>query len=295
MGMLLTLASPNETAVPPIPAFANIAACWSLFNFSPGVFAGAGMNFTGADGSEDISFTGSAPYPLNYAGINPANTPPLLVNTWADQNGNTNDLTQAAAARPVLDATTEFASFDGTQTGLAGAGVLYPDTNQSRVGTIYIVFKAGDLASGLTILLETGTGAADQAKRISIAMTAGVLTASVYDATAVVCLANSKSKTISDTNWHILAFTWNTDAAAGSAQTGLKVDNSTSGVTSPSSADVSALRMGFDVPNVGARNNAAERFFTGSMRHVICRTVQDDATTQTAWFDYLTYLQSVSH
>lgn len=182
--------------------------------------------------------------------------------------------------------------FDGSVTGLAGAGALY--SGGSAVGTIYMLFKAGSLLE-TSVLLETGTGAADQARRISIRLVAGVLTCSVFDATAVVCLANTKIKTISDSNWHWLAFTWDTGQGTAANQTALKVDDSATGVSSPISSTVAGLLMGNAVPNVGARNNAASAWFTGAMRTAICKNVVDNAATQTNYYNYgYTYLQSTA-
>lgn len=159
-------------------------------------------------------------------------------------------------------------------------------------GTIYLGFKPGSLAE-TSVLLETGTGAVDQTFRISIRMVAGVFTFSIYDGTAVVCLPNTKIKTISDTNWHFAACAWVTSDGTPANQTILKIDDSTSGVTSPASADLGGNAVGGDVPNVGARNNAASAFFTGKMRYIEAFNVLHDASTQSAYYAYWNYLQSL--
>ncbi len=161
----------------------------------------------------------------------------------------------------------------------------------STTGTIYGGFKARSLIE-TSVILETGTGAADQAQRLSIRLVAGALTCSIFDATPVVALANTKIKTISDTNWHWLAFGWNT-ALVGAAQTFLKVDDSSTGVTSPISTSCSGLAIAAGVPNVGARNNGASAWFTGLIDPIIVRNVVDNAATQTSYHDYFLYLQSL--
>lgn len=171
-------------------------------------------------------------------------------------------------------------------TGLRSSGNLC----NSTVGTIYILFKAGSLLS-TEVLFETGTGAvgAARAKNISISLVAGVLTATIYDNTAVTPLANTKIKTIADTNWHFLAVTWDVTLSAAN-QVSLLVDNSATGVTAPISSTLVGLTIGNALLNVGARNNASSAAFTGSMQGVITKNSADDAAAQTAMYNYCKYL-----
>ncbi len=171
-------------------------------------------------------------------------------------------------------------------TGLQTANPLC----NSGVGTIYILFKAGSL-SATEVLFETGTGAAGsaKAKNISISLVAGVLTATIYDNTAVTPLANTKIKTISDTNWHLLALTWDVSLSAAN-QVSLKVDNSTTGVTAPISSTLAGLTIGNAVLNLGSRNNATSAPFDGSMQIVGYRPQADTPTQQTSMYNYIKYL-----
>lgn len=285
-------------AIPPIPPFTNIAAVWGQFNFNPaGYPAGLGVTFNGSDGDESIQFTEVAPYPLDYVNISPAQLPPYLVNIWVDQNPAVNDLTQQGAARPILDATNEWIAFDGVQTGMAGGLVFGSGLfafSGTTTATIYILFKAGSLLE-TSVLLESNSWAdnATKIQQLSVRLVAGVFTVQVMNDNAITALANTKIKTISDTNWHLAAITIDTAAAAAN-QVLLKIDNSATGVTAPISTDLSGLAIGSGEPNVGARANATSLFFTGKMRLGYCRSVADDATAQTAMFNYVTYLQSVS-
>lgn len=274
--------APAGSAAPPLPSFTGVVAAYGLNNFNDAGYPG-GLGISGVD--NEIHFLGVAPYALDYTDIGSQ-----AINLWADQNGNLNDATSGGANRPTLDATSQLISFDGTQTGLVGANPLY--SGGSATGTIYVGFKAASLVE-TSVLLETGTGATDQAQRISIRLVAGVLTCSVYDATAVVCLANTKSKTISDNNWHLLAFTFDTGQGTAVNQTGLLVDNSSSGVSSPVSSTVAGLLLGGEAPNIGMRNNFASNFFTGSERLNFYRNTVDDAAAKTVMWNRWVYLQSL--
>lgn len=275
---------------PPLPAFTDVAACWGLFNFNPvGYDVGNAVEIEGDIGSTAVPFTGTAPYPYDSVLVPDAGNPPYATTVWYDQNANSANLEAAGGARPSLDATNQLIDFNGTSNGLRSVDGI----GGSPSGTIYIAFKAGSLVE-TSVILETGTGDPATEQWISIRMVAGVFTASVYDNTPVVNLANTKIKTIADSNWHLAAFSWDTSQVTPANQTTLRMDNSTSGVTSPISTDVLSLAMGGSRTNIGARNNAASLFFTGSMRDVYYKNVVDDATAQTAFFDYWTYLQSVS-
>lgn len=275
--------------IPAIPPFNDITNCWSTFNWNPDSYLGRSLFYTDdIDHPFGTNFDASAPFPTNWDLENDGGSPYLL-NIWYDQNSIL-DLIQSGSNRPILDSTSQLISFNGVSHGLQGSNPLFSST---PTGTIYILFKAGSLIE-TSILLETGTGANDAINRISIRLMAGVFTFSVYDRTGLVALPNTKIKTISDNNWHLAACTFDADNAIPENQTGLKIDNSTSGVTSPASADLGGSVIGADMPNIGARNNAESAFFTGSMRTIIAKTVVDNAVTQDDYWDRIQYLQSVS-
>lgn len=176
-----------------------------------------------------------------------------------------------------------------TPTGLTGANPLY--SGGSATGTIYIPFKPASLAE-TSVLLETGDGAAGSARRISVRMVAGVLTASCFDATAVVALANTKIKTISDTNWHIATVRFDTSLSAAN-QVQLLVDNSATGVTAPISTDLTGLLLGNGVPNFGYRNGGASAGFTGSATDCLAFSAAHNGTLETNWFNWLKFVNGL--
>lgn len=284
---------PVGSPAPPIPPSSNSELIVSTFNWNNGGYPeGNAFTFEGGDISQ-TQFTGIPPYANNWdLSSDPyliADPPPFLINTWYDQL-SANDLIQAGAARPVLDATNQLVSFDGSTQGLVGSVPLY---SGSTAGTIYIAFKAGSLVE-TSVLLETNTfgNRNTTIQQISIRIVAGVFTFSVYDNTAVVALPNTKIKTISDNNWHWAACSFDSNQGTAANQTALVIDGSVSGISSPASANLGGLEIGGELPNVGARANATSNFFTGSMRHLIANNTNDDAPTETSYFDRFTYLQT---
>lgn len=273
---------------PPQPPFDNIAACWGLFNFNNDGYAGPGVNISGSDIST-IMFTADPPYPLQWANVTDAGDPPYSLIIWYDQNGNTNDLAGPFGARPILDATNKLISFDGVSQGLQGAGNLFP--SHTTAGTLYFDFAPQSLVE-TGVILETGQNEVQMGGRISIRMVAGVLTVSFYDATAIVALPNTKAKIISSTNRIWVAVTFDTSLAAAN-QVQLYVNNSQAGVTAPASADLSAVvGVGVDVPNVGARNNAASNYLTANMWEIRAETVVDAAAAMLVQYNYWNYLKT---
>lgn len=213
---------------------------------------------------------------------------PWLATGWQSSDVGVDPAPTVTAADPQtgqIDFGTDGAGGTPT-TGLQSSGSLC----NSATGTIYLLFKAGSLLSS-EVLFETGTGAvgAARAKNISISLVAGVLTATIYDNTAVTPLLNSKIRTIADTNWHLLAVTWDVTLSAAN-QVSLKVDNSSTGVTAPISSTLVGLTIGNALLNVGARNNAASAAFTGLMQIARVQTNADDATAQTNMYNYCKYL-----
>lgn len=156
----------------------------------------------------------------------------------------------------------------------------------SATGTIYADVQPLSLAAGTRVIFETGTGAVDQPRRLSLIQVANILTWSIYDATAVVCLANSKIWTIPNTNRIFICAQFDTTQATPANQTSLLIDNSSVGVTSPISTDCFGLSIGDDLPNLGARNNAASNFFTGNVFGIVVNNTADDATVKTQYFDW---------
>lgn len=281
---------PAVASNPPLPAFSGTA--WGLNNWNPvGYPSGQALNASGDNEADSAFFTAVAPYPIDYLTPVPQwGNPPYIVGSWQDQNSDINPLTASGSARPTLSTATKTVDFDGAANGMAGAASLIVE---STTATVYVLFKAGSLAE-TSVLLETSDGGVNRQGRISIRMVAGVLTCAAYDDTAVVNLPNTKIKTISDFNWHLLAFTVDSTQGTAVNQTALKVDNSATGVTSPASADLHGLNnIGEGVPNLGARNNAASTFFTGSLRLVYCKSTVENATQQTAFWTYVQYLQSL--
>lgn len=276
-------------SAPPIPPFTNVAAAWGLFNFDPvGYPAGFGVNYENvATDTNDALFTEVAPYPLDWT---LAGSAPYLVNTWDDQNANLNNLIAVGAARPILNAVAKRIEFDGVQTGMQG-GALY--TSGSATGTIYLDVQPLSLVqTGVILETDTFTNNAHTTRQISIRMVAGVLTATIFDNTALVALPNTKVKTIVATDRIFITFTWDTGVGVAANQTALYVNNSASGVTSAAAADLSGLLVGQGSANVGARNNAASQFVTANMWSGEAFTVVDDSAAKLVQYNYNQYLKT---
>lgn len=180
---------------------------------------------------------------------------------------------------------------NGTSTGMRGAVELFPNTDASKQGTIYVDIQPLSLAE-TGIILETGPGGVADNNRISIRMVAGVLTATVFDATAIANLPNSKIKTISLTDRIFICVTFDTTLAAAN-QVQLYVNNSQTGVTSAAAADLSSARIGFGLPNVGARNNAASAFLTANAWSYWNKTGVDDAAARLVQYNRNQYLKGL--
>lgn len=277
---------------PPPPPFENVAGCWGLFNLNPvGYSMGSGVNIDGSDDHDDQAFLTFTPYPLNWD-INPAlGTPPYSTNTVYDQNAVTNNLAASGSARPTLDAVNKLAAFDGIANGMQGSSNLYPG-NGSTVGTVYFDIAALSLAAGTRVIFETGEGTADRGVRLSITQIANVLTCSIYDTTPVVALPNTKIWTIPDTGRFFGCFQWDTSQSTPANQTALFINNSSSGVTSPASADCAGLEIGKGLPNLGARNSASSNFFNGNMWSVEAVAAFDDAAARLVQYNWNNYVHS---
>lgn len=278
------------SAAPPLPPTTGAVAIWSLFNLNYPTFSDAGVNFTdGGSGNRDAAFDPVAPYSLPWAAIIDAYTPPYALDIWFDQL-SANSLTATGSARPVLDAVGQQITFDGTQTGMSSTINLYDGSNTS--GTLYIDVAPQSLIE-TGIILETGTGAVGNAGRISIRMVAGVLTASIYDGTAIASLPNTKVKTLSGHSRIWVCVTFDTTAAAAN-QVQLYVNNSQAGVTSTAAADLSGVQIGKDPANLGARNTASSNFLTADFWQVRAQSNLDDAAAMLIEYNYYLYLRSLA-
>lgn len=182
--------------------------------------------------------------------------------------------------------------FNGTATGLQSSIALYG--SGSATGTIYGWIQPKSL-SETGVIFETGTFAdrANTIKQISIRMVAGVLTATIFDQTAITALPNMKVKTLSAIDPIFITFQWDTAVATASLQTTLLVNNSATGVSSAAAADLSGLLIGGAKVNVGARNNAASAFLTANMWMLLAKSVVDSSTVRAQWFAYQQYLKSL--
>lgn len=182
--------------------------------------------------------------------------------------------------------------FNGTATGLQSSIALYG--SGSATGTIYGWIQPESL-SETGVIFETGTFAdrANTIKQISIRMVAGVLTATIFDQTAITALPNMKVKTLSATDPIFITFQWDTAIATASLQTTLLVNDSATGVSSAAAADLSGLLIGGAKVNVGARNNAASAFLTANMWMLLAKSVVDSSTVRAQWFAYQQYLKSL--
>ena len=182
--------------------------------------------------------------------------------------------------------------FNGTATGFQSSVALYD--SGSATGTIYGWIQPKSL-SETGVIFETGTFAdrANTIKQISIRMVAGVLTATIFDQTAITALPNMKVKTLSATDPIFITFQWDTAVATASLQTTLLVNNSATGVSSAAAADLSGLLIGGAKVNVGARNNAASAFLTANMWMLLAKSAVDNSTARAQWFAYQQYLKSL--
>lgn len=268
----------TSAPAPTLPAFDNPVTAYALHNYNPvGYPTGLGVSSDVGDGL----FTSASVYPLDYTGFG---SPPLLVAEWADQNGDANPLIQSGAARPILDAVSEEIDFDGSTSTLVSSGTLGWTTTDA---TVYLRFKAGSLVE-TSFLFLSSNGANNRTGRIAISLVAGVLTVSVYDSTAVIALANTKVKTISDSNWHLLSIVIDTTTSAAN-QVLIWVDGSQTGVTAPISTDLASENLRNDVFTVGSRNSASN-FFTGSMTDLLLFSTAHNDTLRGQWQDYINYI-----
>lgn len=278
------------SAAPPLPAFTDMVAAYSLWDWQAGN-EDTGVNYTNDD-SDNFNLTfpaNPAPYALPWGNIVPPS--PYLIDVWNDQNGNTYPLAGTSSFRPTLDDTNQLISFNGTANGLnASASFTGVET-----WTIYFDFAPQSLAE-TGVIFETNrfSDAANTENQISIRMVAGVLTCSVYDATPVTPLPNTKTITLPDTSRIWGCFTIDTTQVTPADQTALTVNNSTSGVSSPASADLAASTVGGSTLNVGARDSGSSSFLTADMWTILVKNVVDDAPTQTAYYDYGQYLKSLA-
>lgn len=271
-------------AAPTLPAFTSAIAAYGVNNFNPSGYP-AGIAASVNDFEANMPFLGVTPYAADWTIPLLDSTPPFLVDTWDDQNSNANDLVQSGGARPLLNYAAHTVDFDGSSQGIATAANV---TLGVKFFTLYVRFKAGSLAE-TSILFESGSGATGNAGIVRLSLVAGVLTASVSDQTAVVSLLNTKIKTISDTNWHIATVIVDTTLAAASQVT-LLVDNSATGVTAPISTNLASENLTTAKFNVGARNNAASAWFTGSMSHLITFSVAQNSTLAGQWYAWINSL-----
>lgn len=278
--------APSGSAAPPLPAFTSVLGSWAVNNFDPiGYPTGLAVEYNdgiSADPAQISNFTESAPYPASNIGL--AGSTPYLVNTWADQSA-ANNLLQTGSARPVFNYATLAIDFNGSSTGFATFDNV---TFGGKFLILYLRFKAGSL-SETSVLFETGDGSAGNAGIIRVSLVVGVLTVSVSDQTAVTALLNTKIKTISDTDWHLLSVVVDTTAVAAN-QVLCWLDGSQTGWTAPISTDLASENLTTAKVNVGARNNAASNFFTGSMSHLLMFSVAQGATLRGQWQDWINSL-----
>lgn len=283
--ILSPIITPSDNPIPPLPPFDNIAACWGLFNFNPiGYDASAGVSISGTDTSV-VGLSPDAPYPLRWANVTDAGDPPYLVNTWDDQNGNANDLTQVGAAQPLLDATNQLISFDGTQWLVSGGNSFGTQTL-----TAYALFRAENLV-GTGYLFAIGReGVNDGA--FTAKMVAGVLTVSVTAATTH--LLNTKIKTIADNNWHLLTVIIDTTVVDPTAQVIVLLDNSAAGVSAPLSTDLGGNSVDGVDPLFVASRNSGLNAIACDYRMIRIQADADDLVAATAMWTYIQYLQTQS-
>lgn len=175
--------------------------------------------------------------------------------------------------------------FNGSANGMQSSGNLFASDSQTFTG--YLYFKAGSLVE-TSVLLETSSNGTTTAKQLSVRIVAGVLTVTMGNA---VPLMNTKIKTISDSNWHLLTIVIDSTQSAAN-QVLCWLDKSQTGWTAPLSTDLaSQTGMMKQKLNAGARNNGASTFFTGSLGvDMPMFTVAHDTSTRQAWENYLTYL-----
>lgn len=272
------------SAAPPLPSFDNVVGCWALNNFNPvGYPEGEGVFTEDVGGNISAPFTAVAPYPIDWVNTFTGKTPPFPVSLWDDQNSNANDLVQVDAARPVLDAVAKEIDFDGATSYLSSVSSV----GDGHTWTSYLRFKAGSLVE-TSVLFEVGINGASDPTGLSVRMVAGVLTVSMADGTPIVPLLNTKIKTISDSNFHLLSIVINTDAAAAN-QVLIWVDGSQSGVTAPISTNLAGENITQDTLFVGTHNQATQ-FFTGSMTDLLIFNVAQDATLRGQWQIYINAL-----
>lgn len=167
-------------------------------------------------------------------------------------------------------------------TGLAGELPLFAGGVQKGLigATIYI----SDLA-GAGVIAETGAGTAGLANRISFRMALDKLIFSVYDATAVAALPNSKMVTIPAPGWYRISGKFDTTQGTAANQTSLKLDDSAVGVTSPASANLGSAAVGGDVANLLARDVAGtlSSGFPGYLLDFEAFSGDKDAAFETSW------------
>lgn len=270
---------------PPLPAFTSPIAAYGVNSLSAAYAALAGQ-LANAGGGDGLLSSLVSPYPGDWtAFIAGSDPPPYTTSLWRDQNGNTNDLVGPGAGNPTLNYATHALDFNGTSTGLATAANV---TLGGKFLTLYLRFKAGSL-SETSILFETNDGNVANKGVVRLSMVAGVFTASVSDQTAVVALLNTRIKTISDTNWHVATLIVDSSLSAAN-QVKLLIDNSATGVTAPISIDLANENLTTAKWNVGARNNSASAWFTGSVSHLISFSVAHNLTLAGQWYAYIASL-----
>ena len=216
------------------------------------------------NGSNTYKVTGAAGALLNTA------TSSLDVFPWLSTwTGSTVTMTAPGAGEVQFDGVNDYLQSNGAVT-------------LGQTATFYCYFKTTDLAS-TDALIQLGISPLDTVGGVSVRMVAGVLTVQVTDDTET--HHNTKVKTISDSNWHLLGVTIDTTASAAHQVT-CYLDGSTSGWTAPESADLTSISLSEGDLYVGSIEGAVA-FFTGSMKVIRVQTDADNATKQAAMYAWI--------
>jgi lysophospholipase L1-like esterase len=221
-------------------------------------YAGACIRVRRADATElDIGFDGNGN--LDWAAA-AAHSATLTVVKIYDQSGNANHLvTTDAGTQAILDQTNKRIAFDGSQ-------MRYQTTNAidlSAVGAVSVFARFQQTgSSGTRTIAEFSTNWNSVAGNFHLYTAAANLEGG---ATSGVGAYNYKQKSI-DTALHTASLIVD-KSLSGAAISAMRVDGSTSGVTSPEVGAVDST-FGNHTLFIGSRNSLAQ-FFNGSMTGLI--------------------------
>lgn len=183
---------------------------------------------------------------------------PWLVTTWVEQNG----------ALPVPTVTqgtpdTAIIGFDGVDDQLVTTSPVF--SGGSQQGTIYVYYK-DNTGSSNGALLQLG----DDVSAVEINLSGGTIIAEITSATSAV---NSKEYAVPDTNWHFVAFGFDTTKPIPEEQTVLYIDGVES-TTTGSAGDINSELVGDYVGTTGL-NIAGNRCIEGQVLGWAVKNVLD--------------------